>query len=225
MRPIRATILSLAVAMTLTACGSGSSDPADSAPPTPVSSSERAPSGSAAPSSPASGAAGSSVAGASGSASATAPAALDPATTVFYQAYCNGVRQSDAIVPPTGEGGAVIADRQAAIAATYERRSAALQGSATTLELTPAPTFAQGDGVKQASVQRFQTLAEIYTRGATSVRAAAAADDAQLRTATDAVAAEISQAQQTATANTPDPPREAQQAIVALPECAEIFGG
>lgn len=225
MRPIRATILSLAVAMTLTACGSGSSDPADSAPPTPVSSSEGAPSGSAAPSSPASGAAGSSVAGASGSAPATAPAALDPATTVFYQAYCNGVRQSDAIVPPTGEGGAVIADRQAAVAATYERRSAALQGSATTLELTPAPTFAQGDGVKQASVQRFQTLAQIYTRGATSVRAAAPADDAQLTTATDAVAAEINQAQQTATANTPDPPREAQQAIVALPECAEIFGG
>jgi hypothetical protein len=90
------------------------------------------------------------------------------------------------------------------------------------LEQTEAPTFAGSDTLKQNSIGRFQTLADVYGRGSQTVAALTVTSEQDLRDAVDAVEGEATAALDAgARVEVPDDVLAAAQ---ALPECEGILG-
>jgi hypothetical protein len=189
---------------------SGTAAPATTSSPSASSSSSSASSSSSSKSS--------ATSSADDSSTAASAAELDDATTTWFTTFCTGLTDVGQYASPDTSG-QTVSEAQSTVVTAYTGISAGAAKLAGDLQATPPPTIEGGDQVAASFVTGFQSLADIYGRGAQTISALTPSTEADLKTAIDAIEEEAKGAQPE---STPDLDPGVEAAVEQIPACANF---
>ncbi|MBM9467412.1 hypothetical protein [Nakamurella leprariae] len=146
---------------------------------------------------------------------------LDAQTEAWFTTFCQATLDAGQYASPSTAGQS-LEEAQLTIAQAYADIAGSAADSVVILEQTEAPTFSGADTLKQSSVGRFQTLADVYGRGSQTIAALTVTSEQDLRDAVDAVEGEATAALDAgARVQVPD---DILAAAKALPACENVLG-
>ena len=151
---------------------------------------------------------------------AVSAATLDAETETWFSTFCTSLGDIAQYTGPDTAGQS-LTEVQATVVAAYTGISTSATKAAATLQATPPPTIDGGAPIAAATVTGFQTLADVYGRGAQTIAALTPSSEADLKTAVEAVETE---AQASAPQSLSDVDADVKAAAKELPECAGVIG-
>jgi hypothetical protein len=152
------------------------------------------------------------------SSTAVSAAELDEATTTWFTTFCTNITDIGQYISPDTAGQS-LTEAQSTVVTAYTGISTSAAKAAGDLAVTPPPTIDGGDQVAASFVTGFESLADVYGRGAQTVAALTPSTEEDLKTAIDAVEKEA-ESVQPETMQDLDPGVEA--AVEQLPECKSL---